>query len=65
MWRHRSTILAPLTTLTSKTNKWKWTNVHTETFQAIQKVLAKQVLLAYPDFTKPFHVYTDASKYQL
>ena len=28
-------------------------------------MIAKEVLLSYPDFTKPFHIYTDTSKYQL
>ena len=27
--------------------------------------MSREVLLAYPDFNKPFEIYTDASKYQL
>jgi hypothetical protein len=27
--------------------------------------LAREVVLAYPDFTVPFEIYTDASKYQI
>ena len=27
--------------------------------------MSKETILAYPDYTKPFHVYTDASDYQL
>ncbi len=27
--------------------------------------IAKEVVLAYPDFTKPFEIYTDASTMQL
>ena len=28
-------------------------------------MLKKETLLSFPDFTKPFHVYTDASDRQL
>jgi len=30
-----------------------------------KKVIAKETLLAYPDFNKPFKIHTDASHYQL
>mgnify|MGYP000620621369 CR=1 FL=1 len=30
-----------------------------------KKIIAREVLLAYPDYEKPFHIYTDASKFQL
>ena len=31
----------------------------------MKKIVAKEVLLAYPDFTKAFEIHTDASKTQL
>ena len=31
----------------------------------MKNIIAKQALLAYPDFTKEFHIHTDASKVQL
>ena len=31
----------------------------------MKQIIANKALLAYPDFNKPFEVYTDASKYQL
>jgi len=34
-------------------------------FQTIKKVLSKEVLLAYPNFNKEFHIHTDASHNQL
>ena len=30
-----------------------------------KRIIAKEVMLAYPDFTKPFVIHTDASHYQL
>jgi len=30
-----------------------------------KRIIAKELLLAYPDFNKPFQIYTDASHYQL
>lgn len=65
MWVRRSHILAPLAQLTSKTTQWKWTSEHSDAFRKMKKVLAKEVLLAYPDFSKPFEIHTDASHTQL
>ena len=65
MWIRRSHILAPLAALTSKTAKWKWEKEHSEAFQKIKNVISREVMLAYPDFTKPFVIHTDASHYQL
>jgi hypothetical protein len=31
----------------------------------VKATIAKEVVLAHPDFTKPFEMYTDASKMQL
>ena len=65
MWIRRFEILAPLTLLTSHKTKWEWTNVHQRSFDLIKKVLSRETLLAYPDFSKPFEIHTDASDYQL
>ena len=64
-WIRRSHILAPLTKLTGKKANWEWKEEHTEAFNSIKRVLAKETLLVYPDFSKPFELYTDASDYQL
>jgi hypothetical protein len=34
-------------------------------FDNVKTTIAKEVVLAYPDFTKPFDIYTDASTKQL
>ena len=36
-----------------------------EAFDTVKRVVSREVLLAYPNFNKPFKIYTDASKYQL
>ena len=63
MWVRRSHVLAPL--LTSKTVRWKWTEKEQTAFDTAKKIIAREVMLAYPDFSKPFQIHTDASHYQL
>ena len=65
LWPKRSETLAPLSSLTSKSIKWKWKEEHTEAFEKMKKIVAREVMLAYPDFNKEFHIHTDASKTQL
>ena len=65
MWIRRSDVLAPLAALTSKTTKWNWTEEHQKAFDTMKKIIAKEVLLAYPDFNDEFVIHTDASHTQL
>jgi len=65
MWRKRSDVLTPLTALTSKSARWKWTDVHQKAFEEVKRIVCREVMLAYPDFDRPFQIYTDASDYQL
>ena len=65
MWIKRSHVLAPLAKLTSKTVKWEWGPKQKAAFAMCKRIIAKEVILAYPDFTKPFVIHTDASHYQL
>ena len=65
LWRHRSELLAPLSCLTSINVPFKWTDIEQKAFEMIKQVVSQQVLLTYPNFNIPFHIYTDASKYQL
>ena len=60
-----SETLAPLTALTSKLVKWRWTEEHQEAFDTMKKIVAKEVILSYPDFNKVFEIHTDGSKTQL
>jgi hypothetical protein len=78
MWARRSEILAPLTDLvgecgetkTTRMNKtkrkpWRWDPIHQQVFDNVKAAIAKETVLAYPDFLKPFEIYTDASSTQL
>jgi RNase H-like domain found in reverse transcriptase len=65
MWFRRSELLAPLTSLKSCNVKFEWLPSHQQAFDKIKTVIETEVLLAYPDFDKPFHQYTDASDHQL
>ena len=64
MWPRRSHILAPLTDLTG-TTKFVWEDVHQRAFEHLMKMMQVDAFLAYPDPNKPFHIFTDASDYQL
>jgi hypothetical protein len=61
MWVRRSELLAPLTSMTSKNVKFNWMDEHQKTFENIKKIICREVMLTFPDFSKPFHIYTDAS----
>ena len=65
MWIRRSHVLAPLAALLSKDVKWKWEDEHRKAFRDIKNIIAREVMLAYPDFSKPFVIHTDASHHQL
>jgi hypothetical protein len=55
------------TTKKNKTKKkpWRWESIHQQAFDNVKATIAKEVVLAYPDFTKPCEIYTDASTMQL
>ncbi len=78
MWVKRSEMLAPLSNLvggcgetkTTRKNKvkktpWYWDSIHQIAFDNVKATIIKEVVLAYPDFSKPFEIYTNASTKQL
>ena len=78
LWARCSYMLAPLTSLIgecgqtkvtkSKGTKkvpWYWAKVHQKAFDDVKATIAKEVVLADPDFAKVFGIYTDASTKQL
>lgn len=60
-----SKVALPLTNLTKKGVKYFWSTNCVEAFEELKALLKNKVVLKYPDFTKPFHIFTDASNYAL
>ena len=58
-----SDIIRPLTELTRKHCQFQWTPELQRAFEQIKQRLSSAPVLAHPDFTKPFRLYTDASNY--
>ena len=65
VWPMRAHTLAPLSQLTLDKVPFKWKEEHQKAFEEMKRIIAKETLLAYPDFSKPFHIHTDASDVQL
>ncbi len=74
LWARCSNILAPLTPLVGECGQtkatkakgttkvpWYWAKVHQKAFNDVKATIAKEVVLAYPDFDKVFEIYSDAS----
>ena len=59
---HRfATIAKPLHRLTEKITTFKWTSQCQEAFNYLKQCLVTAPILAFPDYTKPFILDTDAS----
>jgi hypothetical protein len=65
MWVRNSSLIAPLTSVTSKNVKFVWTDEHQKPFEDIKKVNCREMMLTFPYLSKSFHIYTDASYTQL
>ena len=59
--RNFASIARPLHRLTEKSVQFQWTSECQEAFSTLKQRLTEAPVLCYPDFTKPFIVYTDAS----
>jgi hypothetical protein len=58
MWIRRSHVLVPLAVLTSNTSKWQWGEEEQKAFNMMKCIIGKEVLLAYPNFSKEFVIHT-------
>ena len=56
-------ISRPLTTLTKKDMKFEWTSACQKSFELLKEALCGEPVLKYADTSKPYTLYTDASKY--
>ncbi len=78
LWARRSNMLAPLKPLVGECGQTKstkakgtkkvpchWDEIHQKAFDHVKVIIAKDVVLAYPDYSKVFKIYTDASTKQL
>ena len=56
-------ISRPLTMLTKKDVKFKWTPACQKSFELLKETLCGEPVLKYADTSKPYTLYTDASKF--
>ncbi len=49
----------------TKKKKFHWDECHQQAFDTIKSTIARDVVLAYPNYEKQFEIYTDASSRQL
>ena len=57
MWKHRSGILTPLSSMTSKQAKWNWSKAYQKAFDTIKKLVSRETLLSYPNFNSSERYY--------
>ncbi len=60
----RAFLLKPLSDKSGK-KSFRWTPEMDQAFKIMKTILAADVLMAYPNHNLPFHIYTDASNYQM
>ena len=63
-WHNWAQILTPLSNKIGKKN-FHWTDEMDKTLLQMKAILSADALMAYPNHNKPFHIYTDASDYQI
>ena len=56
-------ISRPLTTLMKKDTKFEWTSACQKSFELLKEALCGEPILKYADTSKPYTLYTDASKF--
>ncbi|GMF29531.1 unnamed protein product [Phytophthora lilii] len=62
---NKSALTSRLNRLTSKNVPFIWTPEDAEAFRSIKAALARNVWLAFPDYSRTFHVFADASGRQI
>jgi hypothetical protein len=71
LWARRRKMLAPLASLLgecsqtkitkangTKKQPWHWDKIHQRALDQAKAAIAKDVVLAYPDYSKVFEIYT-------
>ena len=62
---NKTSLYKPLHRFTSSKIPFTWLPSDKVAYKAIQQAFAEAVLVAFPDFDKPFEVYSDASGTQI
>ena len=62
---NKTAVCKPLYRFTSAKVPFTWLPSDTKAFHDIKRAFEEAVLLAFPNFKKPFHVYADASGTQI
>jgi hypothetical protein len=78
LWARRSKMLAPLTSLVGECGQtkvtrargtkkvpWHWDEIHQKAFNHVKAKITRELVLAYPDYSKVFEIYTNALSKQL
>ena len=65
MWKRRSHLLAPLAELSGAKTPFRWTPECARAFKEIKQAVNKEVMLSFPDYSRRFELYTDASDKQM
>lgn len=51
-----------MTELLKEDHEWRWTDEHEKLFDKSKEAYLKEVVVNFPDFTKPLFLNTDVSK---
>lgn len=51
--------------LMKKQKPWIWEQEHQQTFEEAKRILVEEVMISFSDLSKPLHLYSDASNFQL
>ncbi len=61
----KAELMEPLTKLTQKGISFKWTEEQQLAFKEIKAAVSEAIMLVYPNVSKPFVLYTDASNHKI
>ena len=64
MWPKQAHIIPPLSDKSGK-KIFHWTDEMDKAFLQMKAILSVDALMAYPNHSKHFHIYTDVSGYQM
>ena len=65
MWERRAHMLATFTKIMSSKVKYKWTKIEKNALDETKRIVARDTLPDYPNFSEEFKIHTNASKLQL